>query len=253
MPSSLYVAKFQPVASDGSPLAVAPSAARVQAIVERAFAAAASGQDAALADAPPIEALAGRIVAAVLALDAAPPPQAGPALQAPARPARGRLTPQEVRDAIREIGPFTVADLAGRLGVSHGHARVLIKRHAERGMIRRDGSQLVGRGRPRHMWVFQKPAEARTVPAPKPVPARGRRPGAGSQPVAGTAKPGAGRKDTGRLLAAARRHGCQVSRGGKHFKVRTPSGQLVVVAAAPSDHRALANARADLRRSGVRV
>lgn len=60
------------------------------------------------------------------------------------------------------------------------------------------------------------------------------------------------KKDMQRLIARAEAAGCQVDGGSdRHYKLRCPSGVLVILATSPSDHRAVKNARARLRRAGV--
>lgn len=59
------------------------------------------------------------------------------------------------------------------------------------------------------------------------------------------------KKDMERLVARARDAGADVSGGSeRHWKVRCPNGVLIIVACSPSDHRAVKNARARLRRTG---
>lgn len=58
------------------------------------------------------------------------------------------------------------------------------------------------------------------------------------------------KRELKRLLAAARQRGWQVERTrGSHFRLRHPSGALVVASGTPSCPRALWNLRADLRRA----
>lgn len=56
------------------------------------------------------------------------------------------------------------------------------------------------------------------------------------------------------IVAAAEEAGCVVvlSKNG-HYKIKCPSGQLVVAASTASDRRAPKNLRAMLRRNGVDV
>jgi hypothetical protein len=60
------------------------------------------------------------------------------------------------------------------------------------------------------------------------------------------------RKAVKAMLAAAAKQGCDVRRRHGHFVVKPPrSRSIIVVSVTPSDPRAVLNARAQLRRSGV--
>jgi predicted RNA binding protein YcfA (HicA-like mRNA interferase family) len=57
------------------------------------------------------------------------------------------------------------------------------------------------------------------------------------------------KRDLAKLLPAARARGWQVAPTcGGHWKLTHPGGGIVVTSSSPSDHRALANLRAQLRR-----
>lgn len=58
-----------------------------------------------------------------------------------------------------------------------------------------------------------------------------------------------------RWKKAARKQGWAVEGGGgRHLKWLHPDGEtMVVTSATPSDHRALMNARSDLRRAGLDI
>jgi hypothetical protein len=62
-------------------------------------------------------------------------------------------------------------------------------------------------------------------------------------------------KDVQQLLKRARRQGFRVRFGGSgHYRVTSPGGKTVSLAATPrAGRRSLANARADLRRIGARL
>lgn len=64
---------------------------------------------------------------------------------------------------------------------------------------------------------------------------------------------GTGTFDTKELLSEARRLGCDVrrKRRGGHYRIRTPEGSVVCVAATPGDYRTVRNEIARLRRLGV--
>ena len=60
--------------------------------------------------------------------------------------------------------------------------------------------------------------------------------------------------DLERLLRQASACGWQISRTRKsHWLLRHPSGTVVVTGSTPSDHRALANFKAQLRRAERRI
>lgn len=59
-------------------------------------------------------------------------------------------------------------------------------------------------------------------------------------------------REVTRLIDAAVEAGCRIHhQGRKHVVLATPAGGLVTVSRTPSDHRAIHNMRADLRRNGV--
>lgn len=61
-------------------------------------------------------------------------------------------------------------------------------------------------------------------------------------------------KSLRQLLRAIRKDGWNSEvTGGAHVRVTGPDGQVVIVPATPSDHRAYQNARANLRRAGAPV
>ena len=61
-------------------------------------------------------------------------------------------------------------------------------------------------------------------------------------------------KDMKKLVKSAERAGCEVIRGGKHYKVRCPGGgPQIIVSVTPSHPNAIERARADFRRPGVRL
>lgn len=62
-----------------------------------------------------------------------------------------------------------------------------------------------------------------------------------------------GRKDMLKLVSLAVGAGCEAELGGSHWRLVCPNGSRVIVSASPSDHRAVMNARRDLRRCGVEL
>lgn len=62
------------------------------------------------------------------------------------------------------------------------------------------------------------------------------------------------KRDLARLLEAARKRGWRLERTrGSHWKLKHPSGAVVVSSSTPSCHRALLNLQADLRRGERRA
>ena len=59
------------------------------------------------------------------------------------------------------------------------------------------------------------------------------------------------KKDVKKLLKDAESQGCIIIRAKRHYKVRCPSGQQIVVSASPSDHRVLHKIRRDFRKAGI--
>ena len=59
------------------------------------------------------------------------------------------------------------------------------------------------------------------------------------------------KKDIRRVFKALEAQGWRIDRGKRHFKCKAPNGGLVTIPSTPSDHRALLNARAQLRRAGA--
>jgi hypothetical protein len=58
-------------------------------------------------------------------------------------------------------------------------------------------------------------------------------------------------KDWRLLIARAQEAGWTLEQGGKHPKLRSPTGRMIPFPSTPSDHRGLANKRAELRRAGI--
>jgi hypothetical protein len=57
-----------------------------------------------------------------------------------------------------------------------------------------------------------------------------------------------------KLAAAALRAGWRIERTqGGHFKWSPPIGRIIYTSSTPSDHRAMRNVRADLKREGLQV
>lgn len=54
------------------------------------------------------------------------------------------------------------------------------------------------------------------------------------------------------IVEHARAHGWELTRTrGGHLRLRSPHGATVLFGCSPSDHRAVRNLRADLRRNGL--
>lgn len=60
-------------------------------------------------------------------------------------------------------------------------------------------------------------------------------------------------KDIRKLTKKLRKQGWQIEEARKHIKCWAPDGEtMVTIPSTPSDHRAIKNAKAQLRRSGAR-
>ena len=152
-----------------------------------------------------------------------------------------------VRRFAREAdGPFSRAEAARALGRTRPNM-VHAFRHLEaNGIIERTGTK---RGNAELFAYVPIPAHV----APKQADSRPSTPG--SDPVAGT---GAVRGPSDPATRALLRElssapGVEVERGSKHYVVRLNGRVVGTVTGTPSDHRAVKNARANLRRNGVRV
>lgn len=66
-------------------------------------------------------------------------------------------------------------------------------------------------------------------------------------------KPKISDPETRKLVDTATRAGWTASNGGSHLRLESPQGRVVVVSKTPSDHRAVNNTRAELRRAGLEV
>jgi predicted RNA binding protein YcfA (HicA-like mRNA interferase family) len=56
-------------------------------------------------------------------------------------------------------------------------------------------------------------------------------------------------REVSKLVKEHQRLGWTAEYGGQHIKMRSPTGKMVTISVSPSDHRALLNIRADLRRA----
>jgi hypothetical protein len=160
---------------------------------------------------------------------------------------------EAARDAMVELGRFTAPQLAARLGASRPTAQRSIEWALSRGIVIEVGVERTGkRGRPARLFAHaplpagpserpRSPLEALTMkrPASSSPHHRGRRRG-GSQEIE-------------QLFRQLERQGWRVRWGSGHPKLLAPSGEPVVMAASPSDHRAMKNLRARLRRAGAEL
>lgn len=175
---------------------------------------------------------------------------------------RKSVRPQPSQDdprvVARRLGSFTATELADALGRSRVTAVSIIRRLVELGVIRDTGLRQRHEGPGRPAPVFE------AVPIVAVSRPRDRRPPPEVEVVKGGFKPrgpatgGKGRRiqnrDVRQLLDKAKAHGCQIEHtNSSHIRILTPKGGTVILPSTPSDHRALLNARAELRRSGVKV
>ena len=174
------------------------------------------------------------------------------------RPVRSDVDP---RVLARRLGSFTMSEWQESLGVSLPTARKVLTELAERGIVRDSGLRQKHEGPGRPAPVFEVvPINAPNRPRVKRVPPEVEvrqtfKPRAAGAPVAGS---GSGKRvvnsEVRSLVTKARTFGCRIEDKGAHIHVFPPKGgQMVVLPSTPSDHRALLNVRAEMRRAGIPV
>lgn len=174
-----------------------------------------------------------------------PPPE-------PPVPKRGYKRQESYRDwAVRQRYPFTQQDMADAFGKEKSTVRYQLEKLLKRETIvdmgkRRQGNKL---------YRYDKPtdpgAAAKADLARGPEAARGQ-----VSAVPGTGKPmRIANKEVATLLKACASLGAVYSKDGRegHYKITMGGKRIGTVPSTPSDHRSLANTRAQLRKKGLKV
>lgn len=160
------------------------------------------------------------------------------------------------KTAVKVMGrDWTTTDLSKRLGVHQVTASRIIKSLLAQEWIEQTGPKATGGPHKARTYTYSPAPEVRNLrnPDPPEVTGRGAINGGRGAPVVGTGKQAAIRGDVGKLVDTLRKQGWICERtGGNHIRA-TKGGQRAIFPATPSDHRALANARAELRRKGANV
>lgn len=201
-----------------------------------------------------ITAAAANLAAAAQALEAVAALVGEPPEDKPARAGRGQVDAQ-VRDAAVAFGPdtpFTMDELVSKAGVSKGSAYRSVKKLLARGVVEKAGHRPspTGAGRPWQLYRYVK-----TVPD---SPLRTQKAWIGEAlqaPAKAVAGTGRGRQAKGEVaepLDKAAAAGAQVAKTANgHYKVLANGNLVTVVAGTPSDHRAIKNAKAQLKKAGL--
>lgn len=173
----------------------------------------------------------------------------------PERAERGSVDAR-VRDAAVAFGPdkeFTMDELITAAGVSKGAAYRSIKKLLNRGVVEKAGTRTspTGAGRPWQLYRYVKYAP--DSPLRKRMPWVGEALQAPAKAaVAGTGRSRQAKGEVAELLDKAAAAGAQVAKTANgHYKVLANGKTITVVSGTPSDHRAVKNAKAKLKRAGL--
>jgi len=176
----------------------------------------------------------------------------------PSDPRRASLQSDDieaiVRDRVRQIdGEFTADGIAEDFPLHVEAMRVYLNRLVKRGALT---YRKQGHGKDHHKRIYHyTPPRKRVVNRPKrKTPEQelmGRRQRGGK--VASSRAHTVRNKDVADLLEAITAAGGEIVKGSRHWKVRFEGNVIGTVPTSPSDHRALKNARANLRRAGLGV
>lgn len=201
-----------------------------------------------------ITAAAANLAAAAKALEAVAEMVAEPASDAPARAGRGQVDAQ-VRDAAVAFGPdqeFTMDELYRAAGVSKGAAYRSMRKLLARGVVEKAGSRRspTGAGRPWQLYRYVKVAPESALRAQRARVSEAIQ--APAKAVAGTGRARQAKGEVADLLDKAAAAGAQVAKTANgHYKVLANGKTITVVSGTPSDHRAVKNAKAALKRAGL--
>lgn len=163
----------------------------------------------------------------------------------------------DARHVARKLGSFTTSELQAKLAVSRVTAAREVQKMLDHGTIRDTKLRRKhdGPGRPAPVYEYvQAPATITSRPRQTPVELEAIK-------TIPTAKGGHRKRrritnpEIRKLVAACRSAGCRINEnaGSGHIVVYTPSGGIVNLPFTPSDHRAVRNCRAELKRAGVNV
>lgn len=174
----------------------------------------------------------------------------------PARAERGTVDAR-VRDAAVAFGPgkeFTMDELIIAAGVSKGAAYRSVKKLLNRGVVEKAGTRTspTGAGRPWQLYRYVKAAPDSSLRR-KTMPWVGEALQAPAKAVAGTGnRKRQAKGEVAELLDKAAAAGAQVAKTANgHYKVLSNGKTITVVSGTPSDHRAVKNAKAALKRAGL--
>ena len=159
---------------------------------------------------------------------------------------------EQGRDAIVELGEFTINDLASKLWIARSTALGLIEWAIEKGIAEEIGHRKTGHaGRPARLFRHAPlPAGPKRRPrSPDLISIVARR--SSGQPVKRRRK--APDSEMNRLMRKLERSGWRVEWKNGHPVLISPGGERIVAAATPSDHRSMNNLRAALRRAGAEI
>lgn len=172
---------------------------------------------------------------------------------------RSKITVEEARDAaVGMAGSFNRTEFGEALDCTPETATKLIRRLVDMGIVvKTDERRPQPLGRPQIIYRYDPPSKVavnREKRLPPEREAVGRaRPTGPKQTVSGR-KVKVRNPDSRRLVEAVREAGGRVeTSGGSHLRATLPSGETIMFASTPSDHRAVKNAQAQLRKAGVSV
>lgn len=156
------------------------------------------------------------------------------------------VSEEELRAAVRRLGDFSIPYLAAEVGLGERATAYRVQKLLAAGIVERTGwgcyayVEPAGPGAAALADIERRKALARDE-------LRG---GGSSAPVAGSGTRPAPNKEVRKLLSGLASGASVMTSGSGHYIVETREGRAVVPST-PSDHRALRNARANLRRIGA--
>lgn len=157
---------------------------------------------------------------------------------------------QVVRDAARELGTFTIADMCSKLPDLAEH----VVRRCVKGLIAKDALTVERRGR-QLVLTYRKPTGKNGARPKQPTPESmvTAPPARGGRDLRSGRRMVTANKDLRAILRDAERAGAKVERtGGDHLRITLPNGKTLTKGSTPGD-APVRLLRHDLRKAGLDV
>lgn len=157
------------------------------------------------------------------------------------------VSEEELRAAVRRLGDFSIPYLAAEVGLGERATAYRVQKLVAAGIVERTGWGCYAYVEPSGPGAAAlADIERRKLLAREELRGNGSR----AAPVAGSGARPAPNKEVRKLLSGLAPGASVMTSGSGHYIVETGEGRAVVPST-PSDHRALRNARANLRRIGA--